>query len=86
MWDDTQKSRSVIQSFLRPMSVEVVPPRSLREAVRDASFCFDPCLCNTSDVPELSDWLMRDPCSFVHETRLSAVFKAPSLPSGRSHC
>ena len=51
--------------------------------------CFSPCLCYTSNVAEWSDLLLRvlrDHCLFVHETRLSAVFKAPSLPSGRSHC
>ena len=71
------------------MSVEVVPSRSLTEAVRDNSFFFSPCLCYTSDVAEWSDLLLRvigDPCLFVHETRLSTVFKAPTLLSGRSHC
>ena len=27
--------------------------------------------------------VMRDPCSFVHETRLSVVIKAPNLLAGR---
>ena len=48
--------------------------------------CFSPCLCYTRDVADLSELIVaRDAQSrlVVHETRLSAVFKAhPSLFSG----
>ena len=46
---EASNSRNVIKFFLRPMSVEVVPSRSLTEAVRDASFVFLP-VCATREV------------------------------------
>ena len=57
------------------MSVEVAPSRSRTEAVRNASSFFLSVfvLHVRCDVAEWSDLLlrvMRDPCLFVHETRV----------------